>query len=63
MNSIHSKLLKSLKPHRKTLKVVAKASGVSWSTLKKVTNGEIGNPGVNTIQPVINWLTKRGEWV
>lgn len=58
---IHASVLAALEKHRGDLPRVAQESGVSYRTLQKVVSGEIENPGVNTLQPLIDWLVARGE--
>jgi DNA-binding phage protein len=62
MVEIHKAFLQAITPYRGDLPRVAREAGVSYRTLQKIVSGEIDNPGINTMQPVIDWLAAHNEW-
>lgn len=58
-NTLHDATIKALKEDKRTLRMIAQATGVPFFWLKKLSADEIKAPNVNRIQYVFEFLTKK----
>lgn len=61
MQTIYQTVMVALERYRGDLPRVATATGVPYRTLQKISRGEVDDPRVGTLQPVIDWLTEQGD--
>ena len=55
---LHLATIAAVKADKRTLKMLAQATGISFYWLKKLSADEIPNPAVNRIQYLYEFLTK-----
>ena len=59
MESLHRATIEALHNDKRTLRIIGQATGIPFYWLKKLSASEIPNPGVNRIQQLFEFLTKK----